>query len=846
MGTSPNRRKLLILALGISLLILFSVLATLNAFNLHFLNPATTLEIFFFTGLSAVAFLLFVTVLVLLTRTLLKLYADQRSRVLGSRLRTRMLSGAILISLVPIAFMFAFSYGLMNRAVDRWFSQPVNQMRDDASRIALELAQYSAANARAEAESIAASIPPEPPAAVSAGASQPRASRLPRTRAGRVRGRRGKLSGSSQPRPEPPPRLSTRDHLAQINGVLREHEITLQNGFVVVFHGGHPEASFHLPQPAGSSPRLEVWLPEATVTGAGPAVAASARGPLQPTTLAASLLAAAQRSDQPIFSVNGTDYSLGLAPLSRGAGTVVVGVPVPFGMPAAMTRLSTAADSYWVLFRSRRQIRNLYTVLLLMITSLALFASSWLALHLSKQVTRPVEALADAMDLIAAGDYGHRVAASATDELGDLVRSFNRMAADLEGSRRAVEHSTVQLSAANAALEARSGELETMLETIPNGVATLSPERRIVLSNRALSEMLDPGGQSHFFGRSVDEVFPAELLEVLDRLIRRSHRMGSASSELELAAAPGGPPQAPLHLLATVALLESTSPQPDRRREHRGYVIVLENATELLHAQKQSAWKEVARRVAHEIKNPLTPISLSAEQTRRHIDRLASLLDARGIESPSTAVIRRCSEVISSSVESMRALVDQFSSLAEFPSAQPRPVALNGIVENALALFAGRLGRIRIVRELAPGLPPVQADPEALKRALGNLIDNAAEAMQGALLRELHVGTALLDSGLVELTVADTGSGLTDEMRERLFLPYFSTKQRGTGLGLAISAKIIGEVGGTIRAENNTPVGARFIVELRPAAAPADSDPNADPVALGREAATLTTTYGQD
>jgi len=246
---------------------------------------------------------------------------------------------------------------------------------------------------------------------------------------------------------------------------------------------------------------------------------------------------------------------------------------------------------------------------------------------------------------------------------------------------------------------------------------------------------------------------------------------------------------------------------------------VLENATELLWAQKQSAWKEVARRVAHEIKNPLTPISLSAEQIRRHINRLSDTLEAHQIESTSPGVIRRCSEVISSSVETMRALVDQFSALAEFPTARPRPADLNTIIENSLAMFAGRLQSIRIVRKLSPGLPLVLADPEALKRALGNLIDNAAEAMQSSLLRELRIETSLLDSGMVELTVADTGSGLTDEMRERLFLPYFSTKQRGTGLGLAIAAKIIQEHQGTIRAEKNVPAGAKFILELRPATA---------------------------
>jgi nitrogen fixation/metabolism regulation signal transduction histidine kinase len=486
-------------------------------------------------------------------------------------------------------------------------------------------------------------------------------------------------------------------------------------------------------------------------------------------------------------------------------------------MADTMASLRSAADTYWTLFRSRRQLRNLYMLLLLMMTCLALFSSSWLALHLSKQVTKPVEALADAMAAIAAGDYGHRVKESATQELGDLVRSFNHMAADLEGSRRAVEESTIQLSAANAALEARRGELETMLETIPNGVAMLDPERRIVLTNRALGEMIDPGGQRPLLGLPVEELFPSEVVELLDRLIRRSHRMGSTSSEIEIAA-PG--PEGfggTLNLLVTVALLETAVGNERLRREHRGYVLVLENATELLRAQKQSAWKEVARRVAHEIKNPLTPIGLSAEQIRRHIDRLAETLRFHHIESPSPAVIRRCSEVISGSVESMRSLVDQFSALAEFPTAQPRPADLNTIVENSLAMFAGRMQTITVVKRMSKGLPLVLADPEALKRALGNLIDNAAEAMQSSLLRELRITTSLLENGMVELTVADTGSGLTDEMRERLFLPYFSTKQRGTGLGLAIASKIIQEHQGTIRAEKNVPAGAKFIVELRPA-----------------------------
>src|SRR5271170_6134919 len=691
MVTPTNRRKFKLAAMGASLLILFVALAMLNAFNTQLPKPATTQQIVIFTGLSIVAFLLFVAVLILLVRNVLKLYADQRSRVMGTRLRTRMLWGALLVSLVPIASMYAFSYLLLNRAVDRWFSQPVTEMRDDSNNMALELARYTTANARAEAASIASGLPeapfPVPPAEAPAPSKGPTSKQQPHR----------PVHTSAHGSAHTAALSSAGLHHDAIYRVLRQHEITLQNGFAIVYHEGRVIASFQLPQRAGATAQVKTWLPDqvAEEDPDGPAKEA----PTDPTD--AAILATAQRNDQPVFSLGTTDYALGATSLKQG-NTVVVGLPMPFGMAATMTRLQKRAEAYSTLYSERRQIRDLYMLLLLMMTSLALFASSWLALHLSKQVTKPVEALADAMEAIASGDYAHRVRESATEELGELVRSFNHMAADLEDSRRAVEHSTVQLSAANAALEARRGELETMLETIPNGVATLDANRRIVLANRARSEMMDPGGQSPFFGLVMDDVFPPEVAEVLDRLIKRSHRMGSASGEIEMTkpirASNGGT----MNLLATVALLELPTATERLRREHQGYVLVLENATELLRAQKQSAWKEVARRVAHEIKNPLTPISLSAEQIRRHIDRLAKYLTDRGTDSPaeppSIPLIRRCSEVIKSSVESMRSLGDQFAARAEFPTAHPRPADLNTIVENSLALFAGRLQNIRIIR----------------------------------------------------------------------------------------------------------------------------------------------------
>ncbi len=792
MGNTGGRRGWLIVLL-VSLLVLFLALGALNAFNFRLLDPQSPLETLVFLALSIVAFLLFVAVLVTLVRNLLKLYADQRSRVLGARLRTRMLWGAVLVSLVPLVFMLTFSYLLMNRAVDRWFSQPVTELREDAGSLLTALGRYAHANARAEADSLAVELTDSP-----ALAAAP-------------------LSTRSTKLPHPASASST----AVLHRSLESHALALQGGFAVLYRDNVPLTSLQLPVVRKSFGAVETptALPVSATGPPGSNASDDTTGELTPVDLhtanssntarlEATLLEAAQRKEGLLFSIDGADYSIAIAGLKHG-GLIVVGLPMPSDVAAIDLRLRKANALYWTVFRERRQVRSLYTGLLLLVTVLALFACCWLALNTAKQVTRPIEGLADAMEAIAAGDYARRVEESATEELGGLAGRFNEMAADLESARSAAEASATQLGELNTTLERRGTELETIIETIPTGLVTLSADRRIVLANRAFSEMLDPGGERLFVGAPLREVLPTEGTEVLERLMQRSHRMGSAAAEFELPSLSGV-----AQISAVVALLEKGP-----AREHLGYVLVLEDVSEVLRAQKQNAWKEVARRVAHEIKNPLTPISLNAELVRRHIDRLEPVLLEHSLSVRSVAVIQRSTEVIGASVDTLRSLVDQFGALAEFPAAHPRPADLNTIIENALVLFTGRLGSIRLKRRFASGLPLVLADPEALKRAISNLIDNAAEAMSESLLRELAVSTRLLSSGLLEVCVADTGTGLTDEMRERLFLPYFSTKQRGTGLGLAIAAKIIQEHGGTVRAEANSPSGARFLVELRPAPA---------------------------
>lgn len=731
-----KHRRVTLAILAVATLFLLLLLGALNAFKINFLQPHSAAQIQLFTALSVLVFLLAVVLLVLLLRNILKLLADQRSRALGSRLRSRMMVGAVIISFAPALFMFLFSYWLLNRSIDRWFTQPVSSLRDNSASIALDLANYVSQNARAEAESIASS--------------------------------------------ETFTRNYEAANLPAMRDEIRTHRTTLQGGFTVVYRNGQSLMQYQVPQPV-APPAFRGWLDE--------------KGTPAPRSepLPLTILHAAQRSNQAILTLDQAEFAIGDANLPQG-GLVVIGLPMPPGLITMASQVRTGAAQYWALYRERHSIRTTYLLLLIMLTLLIFFASSWLALYLSKQITRPLEALADAMDEIGEGQYATRVTITTTQELGELIRSFNHMAADLEGSRTLAETSAGQLSAVNSALEARRKELETILETIPNSVVTLDPDRHILQANRAFLRLAGAGRGDSLSGVPLDSLFPAEIAAELAFLERRAQRMGLAAAEFEMPSASG-----PLNLTATVALL-------DLGNNRRGSILVVEDITEFLRAQRQVAWKEVAQRVAHEIKNPLTPIALSAERIRRRMDR--QLPD-------SPEIIRRCVEVILSSVESMRELVDQFSTLAQFPVARPRPCNLNEIVAGAVTIFQGRLSDIRIDLHLDSGLPPVMADSKTLQRALANLIDNAAEAMQSSFVRVLTIHTGMSEScNTAELVLSDTGHGLTSDMRERLFLPYVSSKQRGTGLGLAIAAKIIQEHHGSIRAEDSSPAGARFIIEL--------------------------------
>ena len=728
MGSAPQKpaperpRRGLVIGLAAGITVLFFIIFSQQAFNLTFLRPNSNQQTLIFAALSALVFLLLVTLSFVLARTVLKLLAERRSGVLGSMFRTRMLLGALALSLAPVIFLFLFAYGLMNRSIDKWFSRPVQEVQEETTAAANLLTTYAARNAQLEAAAMAQA--PEIQQAYQTG------------------------------------------NFDGVMAVFRRHEITLDDGFAAAIAGPHAEVMFNAP---------DSWsvIQERLPAGRG---VNSAR-PL------------------PVL-LNGRDYMLGAAEVG-GNGRILVGLPLPANFSGILQQIEASESRYAGLSAQRKLVRRTYMLLLLLLTVMVLFASTWFALFLAKFVTRPVAALAAATEEISRGRFDYRIDLRAGDELGRLVLSFNRMAEELESHRQQLQASGESLTEANYALEQRRRQMEVLLESIPTGVLSLDGRHRVVRTNSALLRIFQAPDARFAAGGSLDDCFPPEMVSDLRQLLRKADRMGSVSSQMEMSWNGSR-----YDLAITAAALHF-----DHQRS--GYVLVFEDLSDLLRAQKQAAWREVARRVAHEIKNPLTPIALSAERMRRHLDR------GTPPDEHSLAVIHGCAETIAGAVETVRSLVDEFSSLARFPTAQPQPADINGIVHTALALFEGRLESIRVRTELPPGLPKVMADPEAMKRALANLVDNAAEAMQDSLVKEIYISTALAaGKDMMEIVVADTGPGVSPELKERLFLPYFSTKKRGTGLGLAIVSRIVEDHQGSIRVEENLPVGARFILEV--------------------------------
>ena len=474
-------------------------------------------------------------------------------------------------------------------------------------------------------------------------------------------------------------------------------------------------------------------------------------------------------------------------------GVVIASEYVTGQFVARARSMTDAYEAYRQLEVRKRPLAVVYLSFFVMLTLMILVAATWMGLYLAKRITRPVQMLATAADEIGAGHLDHRVEGRPGDEFGSLIDAFNRMAGELAASRQRLERSAVELERRHEDVEARREYVETVLDRIATGVISIDNQGCIRTWNSAAARLL--GVDSRVDGLRAAVVFEAPDLEPLARLIADRDSIRFDPVPREVAIMREG---RELHLLVMVT--------PLRRGEGRsdGVVIVFDDVSPLIRAQKVAAWREVARRLAHEIKNPLTPIQLSAERLQRHF---------AGAPAATRALVDECAVAIVAEVESLKGLVDEFSQFARMPAPRAVPTDLHHLLEDALGLYRGLFSDVEIRTRFASSLPRVSADPEQIRRVIINIVDNAIEAVdrRGAIDIETHHDAA---NNLVRIVVGDNGPGIPAAERDKLFLPYYSTKQRGSGLGLAIVRRIVAEHGGSIDVSDNVPSGTRFAIEL--------------------------------
>jgi two-component system nitrogen regulation sensor histidine kinase NtrY len=490
-------------------------------------------------------------------------------------------------------------------------------------------------------------------------------------------------------------------------------------------------------------------------------------------------------------------------------GTVLTETMHPQSAKFRADAVMEAYDKYEQLQREKTTLRFNTLLMLVLSTLLIIFAFSWFAMYLARRITVPIQALAQGAAAVAAGNLGYRVECQAFDELESLIASFNRMTGDLQENEKRIEAAQESLRQKSIEHADRRRYIETILQTIATGVISLDSSCRVRTMNRAAIQMLQAGDAGPEV--RLEALVPAPAHEMLRALLSKSAVLGTVVRNIELAF-----PGKNLQLAATVTPFAATSGQGS------GWVVVLDDMTEILRMEKMAAWQEVARRLAHEIKNPLTPIQLSAERILRRYRQIMAppQTDEPGVWqaefSKFDSVLRECVQVIIQEAGSLKSLVDEFSRFARLPEVHLEDADLHYILENTLNLYNGRIRDVSVRKEFDPGIPKLKLDPEQMKRVFINLFDNALEAMaENPYRKVLNLRTwCNAQQNSVSVEIGDTGRGFPEEYQDSLFLPYFSTRRGGTGLGLAIVRQIVSDHHGNVRAELNIPVGTRIIIDL--------------------------------
>lgn len=474
----------------------------------------------------------------------------------------------------------------------------------------------------------------------------------------------------------------------------------------------------------------------------------------------------------------------------KPSGVVAVGIFLPEPLADRLAEISLANQEFRQFEARRDELVAAYLSLLALIFLASVFLATWMGFYLSRRISEPIQELAAATREVAAGNLGVRVESRVGDEAGVLVEAFNEMAAQLQESQEVITRSTAELRRSNRALDERRRYIETLLSNLSTGVISLDGQGRVTTVNPAAEAIL--GCRIRTADRARTRLDVAGLEAIRD-LIDEVEGKAGVEVRRDMTLSRGG---------ETLSVVVQASSLP-ATADDSGTLVMLEDLTDLFRAQRAAAWREVARRIAHEIKNPLTPIQLATQRLRKRFDSGADGLDQ---------ILPEATDAIQREVETLKALVDEFSRFARMPEVSPKPVEFLEVVDSALALYRGVPG-VKWELDNDPDVGIVEVDPEQMRRALINLIDNAVSAMNGE--GTIRISTRPHSGpGTLHLEIADSGPGIPPGDRGKMFAPYFSTKGRGTGLGLAIVHKVVTDHRGTIRIEDNQPRGARFVIEI--------------------------------
>jgi len=660
--------------------------------------------------------ILILLLIFLVIRNLVKLIFERKRKILGAKLRTKLVFAFITLSLVPTIILFFVAVGFITNSIDHWFKAQLEQSLQGSLEVAQTYYRDFSSQTISAAEQVAHHLSKQI-----------------------VKGQKG----YSQLR-------------EQLESKRKEYRLS----YIWILLKGEKEGlsindetlkEFFTPPPKD--------MIEASFSG---------------------------KEVSRILPLGEGEVITGIVPLFNNSnkeevlGVVAASYFFPKSLGMKMREISQALVEYKQMKLFKKPIKFSYMMALLMVTLLIVFSAIWFGFRMAKDITVPIKELAEATHRIANGDLNFRIKMDAADEIGLLVNSFNQMTEDLKVSRME--------------LEQRRKYMEIVLKNVAAGVISIDEKGNITIINTSAEEILGVKGED-VLGRDFKEGLLPEYAEQIDSLLNEIRNSRRDTIEKQLTVNLKGKS---LSLLINITALKDEEGRP------LGFVTVFDDLTELMKAQRMAAWREVARRIAHEIKNPLTPIQLSAQRLRkRYLERL----NEDGV------VFDECTRTIVKQVEELKKMVNEFSNFARMPASNPTPNNLNEIIQEAIILFKEANKHVRFNFIQQDDLPIFNLDRDQMKRVMINLIKNSLAAIEKE--GEIKIETSYDPKlQIVRLEVSDNGCGIPDEDKVRLFEPYYSTKKSGTGLGLTIVNAIITDHNGYIRVRDNKPKGTTFLIEL--------------------------------